>query len=277
VGAFGLEFEHDHVEHLYPDRDSGFIEATGRRPATYTFTAIFRNGLAGFKSPPYPTEWRKFVGACLDRSTAPLVHPELGELKAKCKSLRTQWDPMRRDGVEVDVTFRETTDSEDELAAAFEKVASYPTADAGDLDNALGNISPTPKLPAPLPPSLLDSLKQLSGAIQQAKLGLGNVGGLISSYVGALDSLRQQLEGLGNPSTYKALASIDAMIVALLDIQTAPVTKSKPISQATVKADAPLASVASFFRMKLDDFLRLNPGLASKTTVSAGTMVLISV
>ena len=273
-GPWSFSFDQQHAIHAYPDRDAAFIEATGRNPARYSFTAYFRNGISGSVL-LYPDKWRLFVAACLDRSTGKLIHPELGAINVKVVSYRSSFDPMKRDGMDVDVEFIESVTRADELADLVNMKSPMEKAvyAARDLDTEAFAINPTPTYPSALTPSALDSLKKLSGALQQFKMGIGNVIGQIDSITIAVDQLRQTIESVSNPSNYKALEAIDRLIVALFELKETLAQKGRPITPAIVRFDSPLPAVAKFFNMSVDDLLRLNAGLARKMTVAANTPI----
>lgn len=275
VVAMRMNVEQDHAAHLFPDRDAGIIEATGRKPVGYSFTAIFRNGVLGFTDQPYPGQWRKFVAACADRSTATLTHPELGDIRAKCQSCVTSWEPSKRDGVDVEVSFIEASGLEDDLLTQLAKLGSTPYSAARDFDSAAEDLGYLPDFPDDLKPSLLESLKRLNGAIAQFKLGLGNITATIDGYASAIGDLRDQIASIDDPKNYKMLDALDRLFGSLLDLGQTVTAKARPTTLAIVPFTQPVSAVAGFFHNSIDDFLRLNPLLASRTKVLVGTPVLV--
>lgn len=272
--SFG--FEQDQIVHEYPDRDSGFVEATGRKVATYSFSLLFDNGNSLAIEEQYPKAWREFVGAMADRSRGTLGHPELGPVKAKPKSVNTSWDPSRRSGVVVEATFIETSDQEDELSALLAQSASYSaTFEAGFLDGAIPDVTPAPDVPSTLTPSLLQSLKQVTGAIAQAKASVGNVAALVESYANAIDDLAEQINDLNNPAYAPILESLRRLFSAVIDLGQAVKQVARPVTLVVVKRDAPIAAVASGFGNSVEEFLALNPAAATRTSLPAGEPVFV--
>lgn len=274
--GYSFAFDQQHIAHTYPDRDAGFIEATGRNPATYSFSLLFRNGNALAPEEQYPLTWRKFIVACLDRSTGTLLHPELGPIKVKCRSQQTQWDGTKRDGVDVSAEFVETSDTEDELAALLKRSAAYDAEyEAQFLDDNVKDVKPAPDVPSTLAPSLLDSMKQLTGTIAMAKASVGNVAASIEAYANAVDDLAEQINDLNNPAYAPILESLRRLHGAVIDLGLPDKAAARPVTSVTVKRDAPVAAVASAFANKLEDFLALNPSAASRTSLAAGTPVFV--
>lgn len=277
-GPWSFGFDQGHAEHLYPDRDAGFVESTGRNLARYTFTAYFRNGIAGEKDLLFPTRWQKFVGACADRTSGTLNQPALGNLKVKCVSCNTTFDPNRRDGVDVEVVFVETTDAEDELAKLLASASPLAVAlsAAGDLDAECADINPAPEYPEALSPSAFETMKGLSGMVDMFKRGIGNVGSAFDSTLGALDDFSRTLSSnTDDPNVARAIRSLNRAFDAVLQASQVVTSKGKEITQATVQADSTLDAVASFFGMSVDDLTRLNPRLAVSSTVPRGTKVFL--
>lgn len=274
--GFSFAFDQQHIAHTYPDRDAGFIEATGRNPAVYSFSLLFRNGNTLAPEEQYPLAWRKFIVACLDRSTGTLLHPELGPVKVKCRSQQTQWDATKRDGVDVSAEFVETSDTEDELAALLKRSAAYDAEyEAQFLDGVVKDVTPAPEVPSTLSPSLLESLKQLTGTIAMAKASVGNVAAAIESYANAVDDLAEQISDLNEPAYAPILESLRRLHGSVVDLGLPIKAASRPVTSVLVRRDAPVAAIASAFGNKLEDFLALNPSAASKTSLPAGEPVFV--
>lgn len=278
--TWDFSFDQAHAPHLYPDRDAGFIEGVGRNPSKHQFTALFRNGISGQKDVLFPTRWQKFIAACADRTTGVLNHPTLGNLKVKCASCSTKWDPNRADGVDVDVSFVETAD-EEESNEIFNKASPIAAALAGaaDLDAAVADVAPVPTYPESLSPSALESMKALSGAVDQFKRGVGNIGAAIDTAIGGFQEFGETLSSIGelgsDPNVARALRSLSRCSDALVNLSLTVTSKGKPITQATTQNDSAADAVAAFFGMGLDDFLRLNPRAASKPRIPRSTVVFV--
>lgn len=275
TSGHSFSFEHQQAQHTYPDRDAGFIEATGRNPARYSFQALFRNGNLLAPELQYPLTWRKMAAAMADRSTGELLHPELGPVKVKPVSMSTTWDATKRDGTDVQLEFIETSDEEDELAALFNQSAAYTVEfEAGQLDK----VSTVANLAADKPelyPSLLDSIKQLTGTIASAKASLGNVAALVESYANAIDDLAQAVDSLDDVSLAPVLEQLRRLHAGVLDLTEAAKPKGRPITLVMVRAAAPMSAVAGAFSNSLEDLLTLNPALGSKTSLPAGEAVFV--
>ncbi len=278
VKTWVLSFDQGQAAHLYPDRDAGHIEGTGRNPAVYTFTSPFRNGIFTTDGPLYPDRWRLFAEACALRTTGYLVHPELGAVKVKCRSFRTTFDCERgRDGVDVDVEFIETSDESDELSKLFASSSPIVSAlsAAGALDESVADANPAPKYPDEMRPSALEMIKKLQGAMDQFKLGLGNLGSAIDGALGALASFSDTVSSLDDASSYPILASIDALYTSVVNLSLTATANSRAITLGRAASTTTPDQVAKFFGMSMDDLFKLNPALADSSTVKKDTEIFI--
>jgi hypothetical protein len=281
-GPVSISFDQQHAVHTYPDRDAGYVESTGRNPATFTFTAIFRRGVVGPGGgrEAFPGEWLRFQAACADRTAGDLVHPLLGTVKAKCQRCSTSVDPNRRDGVDVDVSFIEATDRDDELAALLGQISPLGSCYDGAraFDGAYAAVQPEPPpLPESLRPSLLDSIKQLSGALAQARLGVGNVIAQIDGMASAINDLSDQIAALDDPKNYRALDALERTFAALLRLGQEVKKRARPFRQVTLLREMSLPEISSQYGTPLQDLFRLNPLIATRDTMPPGSIVFVHV
>lgn len=270
---------HDQAEHKYPGKAGALVEGMGRNPQLFTFKVVFRRGLGG--SDPaqhFPNDWRAFVTACEDPSTGPLVHPEYGTVKVKCKKVDTDWMADRRDGCDVDVEFVETLDTADEEALLF--TDKSPGADASaaarDYEKEIADVDYDPGTPDAVAPDLLTSLKALDGLLAQASLGVNNISAQFDAYLGAVDTLIQDLNAQDNPKLQAAISALQKLYGSVIKMaENALSISGKPITQKVVENGGPINIVAGSFGMSCGDFCKLNPAIADKSSVNSGTMVFV--
>lgn len=279
-GPLSFGFSQQHAVHTYPDRDAGYVESTGRNPATFSFTAIFRRGVVGDGGgrPAFPDQFQAFLAACADRSAGELVHPILGTLKAKCQDVRVQIDQMRRDGADVEVTFIEATDREDELAALLGQQSALGSAYDGarSFDDAYPSLTPEPPaLPESMKPSLLDSIKQISGALAQARLGVGNLISKIDGLANAVSDLTDQITAADDPKNYQAIAALEKVFASLVRLGQEAQRRARPFRPVVLGRPMSVAEASSTYATPVSDFCRLNPLVATLETIPAGQQVFV--
>lgn len=282
-GPIRISLEQQHAVHTYPDRDAGHVESTGRNNIIYSFTAIFRRGVIGDGGgrPAFPDGWRAFLAACADKTAGPLVHPLLGTTRVKVQRCDTSGDPMRRDGVDVEVSFIEAPDTEDEFAALLANPSLIGSAYDGarKFDSAYKDLnpSPPPALPESLKPSLLDSIKQLSGLIAQTRLGVGNLVSKIDGMANAVSDLTDQINAADNPQNYRAVAALEQVFASLVRLAREVQKRSRPFRPVILPRSMSIAEASSQYATPVADFCRLNPLVAAADTIPAATQVFVYV
>ena len=80
---------------------------------------------------------QKFITACRDRTTGPLVDPILGPMQAKCTSWAHEIDVARRDGVDATVDFKYAPDEDTDEPQQEQNCVSDCVGEAGQLDEQI--------------------------------------------------------------------------------------------------------------------------------------------
>lgn len=158
-------FGHDTPQHKSVDRDGAFVENTGRNPFVFSIVAPFyatfsrrgdpkgqfvkvdalRPGNNEKWSDLYPGRFELLRNACIDRTTAPFVHPLYGEFNVKVMDWESSINADERGGQLVSLTVIETRD--DGVKSAFTpSTQSFARSAAIDLDSQLAKLSPSPKV-----------------------------------------------------------------------------------------------------------------------------------
>lgn len=279
-GPIGISFSQQHAVHTYPDRDAGYVESTGRNNVLFKFTAIFRRGVIGEGGgrPAFPDQWRAFMAACADRTAGDLAHPLLGTVKVKCQDYSAQADPTRRDGADVEVTFIEAPDREDEFASLLANPSLIGSAYDGarSFDSAYATLQPDPPaLPENLKPSLLDSIKQLNGALAQARLGVGNLVSRINGMAYAVSDLADQINAADDPKSHQAIDALAKVFDALIKLGQAAQKRVRPIKPVTLPRPMSIAEAAAQYSTPVADFCRLNPLAAALSELPVGQQIFV--
>ncbi len=291
--SFEVSLSQDQVEHKWPDRDGAHIEATGRNPIVFTAKVLFRNGVKFAKSehksgvtPMYPDVFRFFMTACQDRTTGTLQHPEFGAVQVKCKSAVAHWDPNKRDGVDVDVVWVETTDTLDEVFSNASPAAELD-ANAVELDDALEDYAQAgfransvfvdstiyrviPGLPTS---SFKDLMNTITGAFDTGTLLTKQIAGKIDEVGYRLDVLSASIDRLADVKTWPIRQSIERLRGSLHKAKTRLLVATAPIAIYKVLKDSTLASISALLGSPVSELIRLNTGNISGPIVKAGTLL----
>lgn len=283
VSSFTTEFQHDHAMHLRPDKDGGKVEATGRRPVTFSAQCIFVNGInpAGSETWTadqrlFPEVFQRFQAACADRTTGELVHPLTQKVKVKCASFRTSLEGERRGGAIADVTWIETSESEDESNAIFLETSSINAAigAAGQLDESLAVLVPDPRAVDPdAATSFTDTIGEIQKVFDQGTLLSKKIGGLPGRVLYRLELLQGSIERTGDAQSWPAIQAIEQLRAAMFGVQQEALQRSREVKRYVVPADTTVGQLASKLANTSGELIELNPSLARNTNVERLTLV----
>jgi prophage DNA circulation protein len=280
VASFSTQIAQDHVEHKWPDRDGAHIEATGRAPIVIHAKAIFRNNVAAgpkeIFGTLYPTQFRSFLVAVVDRTSGPLQHPELGAINCKVKTADVDWDANKRDGADVSVTWIESFDD----SSQFDQVLASPSpvavlySSAFDLDSQLTQYNvPIPKLPTISGESFTQLISQITAITDQASLLNRQIGGYVDHALYRLSALSDSVMALKDSQTWPIFNSIERLRASLATYRLQQLQKTLNVSIYIVPKDQNLSSVATTVASSVSDLVKLNPLAASSAVVKSGTVI----
>jgi prophage DNA circulation protein len=262
------------VEHNQYGVSGGEQENTCRKSAHLSFTIPFRAGLLGYRN-LYPNTYRDFWNACCDRSTGPLQHPEFGLMDVKVENYDTSWDPARRDGVDMTVSFVETI----EKGLRIELTASSPIKYATGLALDAEKLGPGIKLPKyndGSGSSLSDALKKLKGMQMLADITAAGMLAEIEKTMEAVNVLIDFTNQMSDPKAWpvmQALKGIETALVSAYD--SAGLVDKKAIDIRTTTQERTTPLLAGDYGITIEQLFKLNPLLAAKDKVPAGTVVFI--
>lgn len=269
-------FEHDMGEHKPPDRDGALLEATGRGPRKVTGKCIFRNqGLSllpkRYQKPWFPDVFREFEKACADRSTGTLVHPVRGSMQCKVVSFSDTLSATSRDGVDVDVSWKEHTEYDEEQPTASPLATALAAAEL--LDPALRALQiKLSRLPVPRSFSFVDAMRQVQAASDRVALIQRQAFGRIDSVVANARRMIDAIERTGDLSFSLAKTQAHRIMAACIDLRLALADK-KPVSNYVVARAMTVADAIRITNSSMSDFIKLNRSLFGLSTLRRGIVV----
>lgn len=277
ISEVSHELTHDIARHKKTDRDGAKLEATGRNPLVFHVKAIFINGIArGFAEnwPDnlYPGQYRKVLAACADRRTGAFQHPELGLIRAKCTRFSDVLRATTRGGVEVDMVFEETTESDDQLKDLLGDASPITKAIAAAADlttnidlRKFQKADPNPTL------SFTEAVRRIQSAFDQVTLLDKRLGGMIDNVLYRLRVLEQSVDQAADVQNYALLRSIQRLRASMYDIKRH--ANRRQTSFYVLKTASTLAAVANYLHAKVDDLVKLNPALAALPIIPERTLI----
>lgn len=274
-------FEHDHADHEFVDRDGGHVEATGRKIATFAMSIPFRNGIAAGRNELwggrllYPDVFNAFRLACADRTSGVLMHPEIGRLTCKVKTFKRTFDVQRRDGCDVQVTWKQSDDNEADLVEALSRPSPIATARvlAADLDQLSAELNPPPLPPDDPSPSFSDMMNSLQAAIDAPAKLSQQIGGAIDNIAGKIDRLNDAVDRLNSVRLWPIKHAIDHLRSVNLDLSRNLLRTGKTVRVFQTDADTTLSILSHRLNMTVGDLVKLNPGIVGSPKIPRDTFI----
>jgi hypothetical protein len=277
------DVEQDHVEHKWPDRDGAHVEATGRQPIVVTARAAFRNGIVPGKNESwqnqnqalYPQQYRQFLFMCADRTVGILTHPELGNFNAKLRRMQTHWDPNKRDGVDVDCVWVESTETQDDLTKvlATPSPASSASQTATDLDSYVPVLVPPPVAPPKYEGSFSDLMRAIQSVPDQIGLLNKRTGGAIDHFVYRVQALEDSVNANRDVTQWPVIASAERAKAAAYSLKQTLLAANKPVALYAVPAPVTLGSLAATLKQDPNDLVKLNPSIAGLAVIPGQILI----
>ena len=261
----------DHEQYGVPAAD---VENGGRKPATHTFTIPFRRLITGYVG-LYPRVFRQFLKALTDPSSGKLQHPEFGLLDCYVDTWSFEWVAEKRDGADLQVTFRETN----ELGLTLEKAAPS-VVEAQQLALDLQNMMFDAGLPAYEDPSGLTLAEQMAKVASLKLLAELEIASALAEVQRVTDGVNMILDMVGSLTdpTASPMYQAGASIVASMDKLASSLSvsgSSKRIAQKINDKDRTAAEAAAHFGMSTGSFYSLNPKVGLSGSVLPNQTVLV--
>ena len=293
-----LSLSQDLAEFRYWQVDGARFEGTGMAPIVYNMTIPFRNNLASGRSEGwrsgqlYPDAWQRFLSACSDRRPGTLVHPAIGPVFCYLKTADTEWDPNKRDGVDVTAQWIQSIDDSVQPIVPAVQAQAGMTMAAIDLDNAIFALTPRPTNPI-YKPNFADTIRsilavgdhislarkqyagQIDGVIYRAKAIEASIIGATAGTLTAIALYPSAPATTGRALLWPIVTSCERLRSACYDQQRKLLASSRDMSAYVVPQRTTVAMLVVSIGggTTLSDLMKLNPTLAGKAIVEAKTLV----
>lgn len=256
----GLQVGHRLTEHGQYGVAGGYQENASRSSGTFTHKLLLRNGIAGYQF-LYPEKFRDLMLALYDPSAGTLAHPEFGEITCKVDTFSVSWDPNKRDGVDIDVTWKEHIEGPGQglenaaLNVSGEVSFVDLTASAREIDADWDDEEGS---------NPLDVLSGLEGRMMMAQMDVANQITQLEGAISAVNSVIDTLESVADPKAWGVSDAAKRILMQLGNLMAniAPPGKRKQISLKVSDQRQPVSKVAAKWSMSTEDFLMLNPASA---------------
>ena len=281
VSKTHVTLAHDLVEHRFWSQDGANVEATGRAPLVISATIHFRNNLARGRQETwgflYPTAFRNFFAASAERTTGTLEHPEFGPISCKLKSATISHDAQRRDGADVEASWVETREAENDRASfTSPSPAVAAVAAAIDLDANISNYTLAPPIPKTVTfvSGFAPMIRSITSIGDQVSLLSRQIGGQFAAINYKLNAMESFLMSTKSALVSPMLQSINRLRHATNGLQQKLLQKQRETRLYVCPVIKTLASlVIDLEGNTVNDLIKLNPSLVGFATVPARTPV----
>jgi len=270
--ARSVSFAHEDARHKFQYKDGEFIDSTGAKNWTFSYTIPFREDIA---TGPYLNLFTetmpKFIEACRNRSRGPLWDPVLGYFDAKCVSFSATSDVNRRDGDDIQVEFVHAPEI-DVLALDEFSVSSLKglETDVRALDEEVEKIDWEQEAP---PEPLVNPIAAISGLGRQVEQQGNKLSATLDDTAARCEDLEQTIDRLENPQTWELRRSSRRTRDSAYQLKERLKDPQRKVVTVTLRYAQTVSEVANNFSMTVVELMQLNPLFARTPGVKANTPV----
>lgn len=301
---------HDIVQHKKPNVQGADIEDTGRNPITFHVKGAFINNLIRSRYETwdpgtlYPQTFAKVMNILLGTQKVKFEHPTLGTYLVNPVQASATLSSAQRNGQILEFELIEANQSGES------RIISYLVNQGMDIQAGIGLDGLIPGVLVPQPDkvpdgfSFGDALQQLKAMIAQTTLAIDiaksqadHILYQVGQVEDSLTALDQAVSHPLSPTTialsqslaYHAVAGLSQNPAQTANLRTfctrvrstcynniqgfANKQNFLTLKVYTVPTDTTVGALCTVLQNSLEDILKLNPSLASKTSVSIGTQV----
>lgn len=218
----------------------------------------------------FPVNWDLWRDALFDGASGDLVHPVLGELRARVMGGSVKVNAMQTAGVVVDVSW-ETTNDDLDTFTIFESTAVSVSGAAYAAQAAASSLGIDYPDGENEGLSLLDAVNAVESALFSAQL---STSGALNKVTGKVEQMIEAAQRITDPSAWVAIANLQTVWGRLKDIQDKIVNRAvgaRPTKSETLSSDTALDAFASLHGNTMTEIVELNPSALAKPVVPKGS------
>jgi len=265
-----VTFAHDTVDQKIQFRNGFPVDITGAQSMRFRYTVPLDEGIVRgpFKN-LFTATLKKFFDAVYDKTPGVLVDPVYGVFTCKPVLFDEKLRAQIRSGTVVDVEFVQHVEVTDETELELATLKSAESQ-AGALDREVAS-APWPE-DEEFEPSV-DPLAQIAGYGRQLEFIGNRFVALLDKVAYRTERIEAAAEALESPDRAGIIRAARRTRLATLKLKSRGTNPGKTIRRLRKNADMTLSAIAAEVGMTLDDLLKINPMLATKSVVEAGTPV----
>lgn len=275
--ARSASFQQEDVRHRFQFKDGEWIEATGTKNWTFSYTIPFREDIAtGPYRNLFTRSFAAFVRDCRNRAIGELFDPVLGRFNARCVSFSDSSDVNKRDGDDVQVEFIHTPDFDD--VESTESISNTGgvynvqglTSDAEQLDQEVTKVNWEQEEP---PQPLVNPISAISGIGRQVEQQGNKYSAALDDTASRAEELDNTIDRLENPQVWPLKRSARRTRDSAILLKERSKDPQRKVVQVVQRYASTISEVAAQLGMTVQELLQINPLLARSPQIQAGTPV----
>ncbi len=284
VTKMRMSLAHDLVEHKTWGRDGARVEATGRAPYRFSFSAPLTNGIVPGKgerwSILYPNQFRSLFAAFQKKETGVLQHPEFGEIACKAERLEIDWEAGKRGGVDAELSFVETIIANDadilEFPSPVQEIElAALNLDSDDVKVDLKKLLADKGIILPeFKNNCMDLVRKIQAVVDTPTLLQNRIAGRIDALIYQANKIGESAERARDAYTWPVAEDTEKVKSATHEMRENLLKTDRPVAFYRVPAETTIAGVViQIPGSTVSDIMRLNPKLMASPVVPGGTQV----
>lgn len=274
-----VTFQHENSKTRIQYRDGEFVDMTGARGFSFSYTIPLREDVAhGLYKNLFVEGLPTLLRDIRDRTPGELIDPVLGPFRCVPEMFKDESDPNRRDGDDVTVEFThapEFAQADPEVKDNLKSLSGL-VADAGKLDAEL--VSRRTWRQEESPEALTDILDTINTVGVKAFRVVDKITGSLNDLALKLEKIEDTADRAENPQNWQLRNDVRRMRDAIVQLNKRaaepPTKKFRRVTQQFAKT---ISSVAADFDMTVAELIHINPALVKLPMVPAGTVITATV
>jgi prophage DNA circulation protein len=273
VLARSMSFAHENVQHKLQYRNGEFIEQTGARNRTFSYTLALRQDIAkGPYTDLFSIGLPRLEKDVFDRTAGTLLDPIFGEFECKPTSFSDETDVNKRDGVDIRVEFVHAPEDEDADPEGSQVNFSGLADDGAQLNVELAASGQFEQFVAE--GGLTDPLSAIAGVGAQIDRQGDKVIAALDDLAFRCEKVEAQADKLEDPNNWPLKRAARRVRESAIRLKTRADNPQERVKVVIRRQQSTLSVVATELGVSVQELLRLNPALAKLPFVPAGTQVL---
>lgn len=271
VIARSVSFAHEGAPTRIQYRDGEFIEQTGARSPTFTYTIAMREDVAIKQYESLFTEGLPILFRDIrDRTRAILDDPVLGSFACVPQTFDDDTDVNKRDGTDIRVSFVHSPDIAGQFAEEAAPTIQGLVTDAGALNADISRVDWT-QTGSPMPE--IDAFDAVTGFGAQLEANAGKVQSSLEHMAFQLEKVETQAQRLENPDGLQIQRTARRHRAIAKKLSTRASNPHRQVITVASRYQKTISSVAAEAGMSVKELLELNPSLARFPAIPPNTPV----